>query len=191
VAVAKLGADVLALEMVAERRDFTLAEAKKAGVTLRSEALLPAQDRGQFDFVLSLDAMEHYSDPAFILKEMHLALRPGGRLLLSFGPPWYSPYGAHLRFMSPVPWIHLFFSENALMEERRRFRSDGAKKFSEVEGGMNQMTVGRFERMLGSSGFSIERKKMKCVYRMNFLGWIPLVRELFVNEVSVVAVKRS
>jgi hypothetical protein len=42
-----------------------------------------------------------------------------------------------------------------LLRWRSDIRSDGAKRFSEVEGGLNQMTIGRFERLVQASPFKL------------------------------------
>jgi hypothetical protein len=47
----------------------------------------------------------------------------------------------------------LLFTERALLRWRSDYRTDGARRFGEVEGGLNQMTVGRFERLVSSSPF--------------------------------------
>jgi SAM-dependent methyltransferase len=106
------------------------------------------------DIIVSLDAFEHFGDPAAILEMMHDLLKPGGCVMVSFGPTWYHPLGGHL--FSVFPWAHLMFSEKALMRWRENIRPDGAKRFGEVEGGLNQMTVGRFERLVSESRFRIE-----------------------------------
>ena len=81
-------------------------------------------------------------------------LKPTGYVLASFGPTWYHPLGGHL--FSVFPWAHLIFSENALCRWRSHIRSDGAKRFREVEGGLNQMTIRRFERTVASSPLKLE-----------------------------------
>jgi len=47
--------------------------------------------------------------------------------------------GGHL--FSVFPWAHLLFSERALIRWRSDFKTDGATRFSEVAGGLNQMTM--------------------------------------------------
>ena len=42
-----------------------------------------------------------------------------------------------------------------MLRWRNDIRSDGAKRFSEVEGGLNQMTIGRFERLVQASPFKL------------------------------------
>ena len=98
------------------------------------------------DIVISKDAFEHFSDPASILAMMCKLLKPNGCILASFGPTWLHPYGGHL--FSVFPWAHLLFTEDALIKWRKNFKSDGAMKFSEVEGGLNQLTIRRFEQIV-------------------------------------------
>lgn len=106
------------------------------------------------DAVVSIDSFEHFSDPFSALMKMYQLLRPGGAVFISFGPTWYHPLGGHL--FSVFPWAHLVFSEEALIRWRSDLRSDGATRFSEVAGGLNQMTIGRFEKLVRQSPFVID-----------------------------------
>lgn len=105
----------------------------------------------KFDVVLSFDAFEHYGDPAGVLRTMAGLIRPDGKVIVSFGTPWYHPLGGHT--FSVFPWAHLIFTERALIRWRSDFKTDGATKFCEVEGGLNQMTIARFERLVKESPF--------------------------------------
>ncbi len=105
------------------------------------------------DVILSLDSFEHFSDPAGVLSLMATLLKPGGEVIASFGPTWYHPLGGHL--FSVFPWAHLVFSEQALIRWRSEFKTDGATKFGEVAGGLNQMTIGKFERFVANSPFEM------------------------------------
>lgn len=101
------------------------------------------------DIILSIDAFEHFLDPEFILREMDSMLALDGEVWISFGPPWYHPLGGHL--FSVFPWAHVLFSEKALTRWRSDFKHDGATRFCEVAGGLNQMTITRFEKIVRSS----------------------------------------
>ncbi len=107
------------------------------------------------DFVLSLNAFEHYSDPKKILLHWRRILKPTGRVYLSFGPPWYHPYGAHLEYLTRLPWIQLWCPEPLVMAWRSRHRTDGAKRYQEVEGGLNQMSLRKCDKLLIETGFRI------------------------------------
>jgi len=110
--------------------------------------------REPVDAIISLDAFEHFEDPASILKTMDAMLKPGGRLHASFGPTWFHPYGGHL--FSVFPHAHLIFTERSLIRWRSDFKSDGATRFHEVAGGLNRMTIGRFERLVEGSPLRCE-----------------------------------
>jgi SAM-dependent methyltransferase len=106
------------------------------------------------DVILSLDAFEHFDDPAEILRIMRRLVRDDGCVLAAFGPTWYHPLGGHL--FSPFPWAHLVFTEKSLIRWRSDFKTDGATRFREVEGGLNQMTIRRFQTLISESDFKFE-----------------------------------
>jgi SAM-dependent methyltransferase len=149
--------------------------------------VLPPDAAGTFDVAVSQNAMEHFPDPSAVLKAMISAVRPDGDLLITFGPPWYSPYGAHMHFFTKLPWLNVLFSEDSVMRARARFRSDGATRYEDVESGLNRMSVRKFERLLQSHGLRIGFARYECVKSADFLGRIPILRELFINHVAVAA----
>lgn len=119
------------------------------------------------DVIISIDAFEHFGDPADVLKTMAAMLKPGGRVFASFGPTWFHPYGGHL--FSLFPWAHLVFTERALCRWRSHIRKDGAQKFSEVEGGLNQMTIRRFRRIVEHSPFNLDSLETIPIRAARFL----------------------
>lgn len=125
--------------------------AEEGGCTNVTFLLAPSESA---DIIISVDAFEHFSEPAAILVAMSAALKPDGRVLACFGPTWYHPRGGHL--FSVFPWAHLIFSEKSLCHWRSHLRSDGARRFADVEGGLNQMTISRFEKLVDASPFEIE-----------------------------------
>ncbi len=128
---------------------------------VRAQAL-GVQDRCTFtlnwsqpvDVIVSTDAFEHFAEPDKILRLMRGLLKPDGYLLVEFGYPWYHPLGGHL--FSVFPWAHLIFTESALLRWRSDFKADGAQHFHEVAGGLNGMTVRRWERLVSESGFEFK-----------------------------------
>jgi len=145
---------------------------------------------GSFDIVISQNSMEHFPKPIETLNEMKSLLKDDGELLITFGPPWYAPYGAHMQFFTNVPWVHLIFSEKAIMNVRGHYRSDGAKHFEEVESGLNKMSLMKFNRIINESGTKIRFKNYKCVKNLDFLGKVPLLQELFINHITVKLTKK-
>jgi SAM-dependent methyltransferase len=107
------------------------------------------------DVIVAIDSFEHFDDPDMILKTMRKILKPDGYVFVAFGPPWYHPLGGHL--FSIFPWSHLIFTEKTLIRWRSEFKFDGATRFQEVEGGLNQMTIRRFEKIVEESPFKFAR----------------------------------
>lgn len=101
------------------------------------------------DVIVSTDAFEHFAEPERILQLMKRLLKEDGYMLVEFGPTWYHPYGGHL--FSVFPWAHLVFTEAALIRWRSGFKTDGARRFHEVAGGLNQMTIARWERIVAEN----------------------------------------
>ena len=143
----------------------------------------------QFDYVISQNSMEHFPDPVGIVGQMKKALKSDGKLLITFGPPWLSPYGSHMYFFTKVPWVNILFSEHAVMQVRRRFRDDRATRYEDVEKGLNKMTLAKFDWIVNTCGFRPVYQKLECVKRMNWLSKIPIGRELFVNHVTYLCIK--
>ena len=129
---------------------------------------------------MSLDGFEHFSDPENVLRTISRILRPTGRVLLTFGPTWLHPLGGHL--FSVFPWAHLIFTEKALIRWRSRFKHDGATRFAEVEGGLNQMTIRRFRRLVASSPLRFETFETVPIRRLRALA-NPLTREFVTGSV--------
>ena len=106
------------------------------------------------DVIVAIDSFEHFADPAAVLQTMRALVNPGGCIFVSFGPTWYHPLGGHL--FSVFPWAHLLFTERALLRWRADFKHDEATTFQEVDGGLNQMTIRRFERLVAESDFTFQ-----------------------------------
>lgn len=158
VELAKLGArEVVGIDIRDDVLDRARELACATGVSDRCR--FAREPDAQADLIVCIDCFEHFADPAMDLRWMSTMLAPGGTVEISFGPTWYHPYGGHL--FSVFPWAHLLFSERALIRWRSDIRDDGARRFGEVEGGLNQMTIRRFERLLAESSFRLEL--LRCV----------------------------
>jgi SAM-dependent methyltransferase len=118
------------------------------------------------DIILSTDAFEHFADPAEALRIMGGMLKPGGQIFISF-LPWLHPRGGHT--FSPFPWAHMLFSEAALIRWRSDFKKDGATRFAEVDGGLNQMTIRKFKRVVQASNFEFVSFETVPIRPLRFL----------------------
>ncbi len=189
VAMAKHGARLaVGIEPHSDGRAHSIALAAQAGLDDRTgfAEWLPEAWHGQFDVVISQNSMEHYPDPDSMLTVMRRALDTDGKLFITFGPPWYAPWGAHMRFFTGVPWVNLLFSERTVMSVRSRYRSDKAQHYEEVESGLNRMSVAKFERIVRNAGLTWVYQHYECVKGVNILAKLPLLRELFVNRIDCI-----
>jgi SAM-dependent methyltransferase len=141
---------------------------------------------GRFDMVFSQNSMEHFGQPAAILNKMKSALSTGGTIFLTFGPPWFAPYGSHMQYITRLPWVHILFSEKTVMRVRSRHRNDKACTYGDVEGGLNQLSVSEFERIIDQSQLKVKYRKYECIKGIRVLGSLPILRELFINHISVI-----
>lgn len=144
---------------------------------------------GTVDIVLSINAFPHYLEPEKELRRIIELLRPGGRLHVSFGPPWWHPNGCQLMPLGAPPWAHVIFTEGTLLAVRDRLRGDGAERFEHIEGGLTRMTVRRFRRLLESSELAIRSFECVPIRRLRPLAGGVIGRELFTSVVRAEALK--
>jgi len=147
---------------------FPEAEARAREAKVSDRVQFVSQPAAPADLIVSLDSFEHFGDPGAILEVMASVLRPGGRVVASFGPTWYHPLGGHL--FSVFPWAHLVFTEAAFIRWRSDFKTDGATRFHEVAGGLNQMTIRRFEHLVTASPFRIVELEAVPIRRLQPLA---------------------
>jgi SAM-dependent methyltransferase len=140
-------------------------QAKNAGISARCEFVTRAAS--PVEVIVSIDSFEHFADPEAVLETMYSLLEPGGRVFICFGPTWYHPLGGHV--FSVFPWAHVVLKEKALIQWRAQFMKDGATKFCEIEGGLNRMTIRRFEGLVKRSPFAVEQLEAVPIRRLKLL----------------------
>jgi len=165
--IARRGARrVIGIDIRPKLLERARAAAEKAGVSDR--CVFATQTAERADVLLSIDGFEHYDDPGQVLGCMRRLVDLRGRVFISFGPPWLHPLGGHL--FSVFPWAHLIFTEKALIRWRSDFKTDGATRFGEVEGGLNRMTVRRFRSLVDECGCAVEEFVATPIRRLAFLS---------------------
>jgi SAM-dependent methyltransferase len=149
-------AQVIGLEIQESRIREAYRRARVDGVDTSRVTFTSKAPRCKADVVLSLDSFEHFSNPGQILRDMDELLNDNGRILISFGPPWYHPKGSHF----PGLWSNLLFTEKSLLEWRSNHKNDGARQFGDVAGGLNRMTIRKFEECIEGSPFEFESLRL-------------------------------
>ena len=115
-------------------------------------------------------------------------------VIISFAEPWYSPYGTHLNGTTRIPWLNLMFSERTLMNVRNLYPdgSDGARRFVDVRGGLNGMTVAHFERLVAAApGFQVAYLRPRAVKGLPIVSSVPVLRELMTGAMTCILHRRS
>jgi SAM-dependent methyltransferase len=189
VELAGVGAEaVLGIDINPAFLELARQRARDMGLDQRVRFLrsVPDAEAGTWHLVISQDAMEHFDHPERVLDEMFRILAPGGRAAITFSPPWLHPYGAHMDFFTPVPWVHLLVPERTVMKVRSRFRDDGAQRYEEVKGGLNRMTLGRFETLVERSRFVTESLRFTAIRRLPLVSRTPVLREFLTSRVDCI-----
>lgn len=130
-------------------------------VRYESHELTSLEDQ-QFDMIFSKDVLEHVSDLPNIMKELVKKLKPGGKLVLGFGPLWHSPFGDHgvskKVFGFGFPWLHLMMSEKLILKHINLERAQQNQKRVEsiCDFGMNQLEFRDYKQILFSLGLKVE-----------------------------------
>ncbi len=151
-------------------REEALAKARRAAKEAGVEncCTFTTDINEKVDVVVSLDAFEHFADPLAILGVMRKLLKDDGYVLTCFGPTWYHPLGGH--GFSIFPWAHLVFSESILMRWYREVSGKPVYHFNEVAGGLNQLTVKRFIRIVAQSEFEFDSIQPVPIRKLKFLS---------------------
>lgn len=182
VAMAREGAaSVLGVDLAAKR----LEHGRKMARDL-PDVRFSTEIEGQFDVAISLNSFEHFPVPEQNLAQLASAIKPGGRILITFGSPWLSPWGSHMNFFTHVPWVNVLFSERTVFNVRKLYRDDGSRSYVPD---MNKMTIARFERIIRDSGLKIVSLDYKAVKNLPVLSRIPGLREFFINRVNCILTK--
>ena len=79
------------------------------------------------------------------------------------------------------------FSERTVYRIRSLYRKDG---FTTYSPDLNRMTIRKFERLVQQCGLRAETCRYRTIKNVPLLNRIPLLRELFINQVDAVLVPR-
>ena len=131
-----------------------------------------------FDVILCFDVLEHIMEYEKIIPEWKRILRPGGKILI-WWQPHFHPYAHHLHNYLPIPWAHVFFSDKSLAEACTRIYNapgynprfwdldpQGNKRKDKIFdpenlGGINDLTIGRFEKLIKENRMQISRREIQ------------------------------
>lgn len=148
-----------------------------------------------FDLIFSHDSFEHFENPNYILSEMIRLVKSNGHILIKFGPTWASPYGRHMggTYKKNKPWIHLFIPEKNMMRVHSVYHNRDIlfKKYKNLEGGLNKMTVKRALNIVKSfENVDLIEKSINYVWKGKIFKDIPCINEMFSGSLYMKLKKR-
>lgn len=126
-------------------------------ITYRSVPTSEIPD-ASMDAIVSKDVFEHVIGLEEVFQELIRILKPGGEMVLGFGPLWHSPFGDHdvsrvLSFGRRVPWLHLLAGDARLLQIMNSERAElGQEPYrSMADAGFNKLTIEEIESILHNS----------------------------------------
>jgi SAM-dependent methyltransferase len=129
------------------------------------------------DVILCFDVMEHIMDYQAIIREWARVLAPGGCALIWWSV-WWHPYGHHLHTLIPLPWVHVFMSDESLYRVCARiydrpefkpriwhFDDNGKRKPNPYAGrvifdDLNKLTIRQFDSVVEKAGLCARRRQI-------------------------------
>ncbi len=147
-----------------------------------------------YDVVLSHDSFEHFEHPDEILAEMVRVTKPGGRVLIKFGPSWRGPYGRHMMgtFRRDRPWLHLVLPERTMMRVHSAYHNKPVllDEYKDLPGGLNKMTIERSRALIElCRDLVIDRTVVFPLPRIKGLAKLPMIGEYFASGVCFACTK--
>jgi ubiquinone/menaquinone biosynthesis C-methylase UbiE len=131
--------------------------------------------------IYCIDVIEHLPTPEHFINEFHRVLQPGGKLFLSFGPPWRHAHGKHMWMKLPGWWTHLLFPRRVVM---RVAGFPAATTWEEL--GIMKLSVSRFQNIMKRSALRREFYFEHINRWIYPLKYIPILREFFIGQVVAV-----
>ena len=193
--------DITGIDIIPRNIDEAKVIAEKTGfadcVKLEHSDIHQWKTNRTYDVIFVLGAMEHIHDPDKFLQRLATLMKPNGLAFISH-EPFQSPIGDHLHgfFRLQIPWRGLIFSEKALLRLRKEFfrPTDPAEKYSDVAGGLNQVSYSKLVRYIAQAGLKIEHtnftpqlKRYPPIHLLfKILTKIPWVRNYFIMSAYLV-----
>ncbi len=144
-----------------------------------------------FDIIFLNDVVEHLRRPILInaLAECKRVIKVDGKICLEF-PPWTSPFAAHLNIK--VPWCHLFFPQETLINLTRRMNpKPRLGKLSVIEHflELNHITIEEFKDIIKKLDFKVINHELVMLNNIKTFTYVPFYNKFLTSRVVAVLSK--
>jgi SAM-dependent methyltransferase len=141
------------------------------------------------DGVFSTDTFEHVQDLPYAFRELYRVLRPGGKLIASWGPLFYSPQGYHLYWTTQVPYAHLLFGLRPILQLRNERAEQPITAQTWADMGLNGRTYEEYRAAANDAGFDLHRFARVPVRGLNRLAQLPGLSRLLTFGINAYLIK--
>jgi 2-polyprenyl-3-methyl-5-hydroxy-6-metoxy-1,4-benzoquinol methylase len=141
----------------------------------------------QFDIIISKASFEHIIDLDGLFNDIKNKLKIGGKLITGFGPLYNSPWGDHNRLNHKLPWGHLIFPTEHLIERLNRQRETKAKSIFDL--GLNGYPLKKYKNLFyNTDGFKVIDFKTNVSNKVSMklfklASCIPMLQEYFTYNI--------
>lgn len=150
-AVMALGGHAVTL---ADIRDWRSASAQHLPFVQWDVGTAPPFGARRFDLVFAYNATEHWADPATALAHLLALCRPGGHVVLDFGPLFNSPWGLHAWSLS-FPYPQFLFDRSVIDAQIARVGVDDLSQAGTALQPTNGWAVAAFRTLWERCGAAI------------------------------------
>ncbi len=155
---------------------------------LVDDCTLPFKDN-EFDLVFMHNVCEHIINIEECFAEYFRIIKPGKILINAFAPLFYSPYGAHLQDALKMPWGHLIFGLQVVVDVRNRYYPGHLKASNWAGLGLNRITERRYRKIVKNTGFRDRLYVIQTSKDLPLFSRIPILRNLFIMGIKNILVK--
>lgn len=161
-------------------------------VNFKNINILENDIKQKFDLIVTKDTFEHSPNLPKILEKMYDLLDKGGKVYVGFGPLYNFYNGDHGRTNLPFPWLHLFFSENFIINRHNKKNNFKINKIQDL--GLSKYSLKEYENFFENSKFKIIYYKTNLSDHpispvFNLLSKIKFLKEYFTYNIYCILEK--
>lgn len=158
------------------------------------------------DIIFCFDTLEHIVSIKNILEEWHRMLKQNGFIYIWWSA-WPHPWGSHMSFLVPIPWLHLFIGEEMFCEianevyknpdyDHKMWDYDGdgklmAEKKHQLFSWLNKLWPYQFKSMLDKIHLFEIKQFEKVGFKLKFakltrsLVNVPILGDIFTSFILI------